>query len=407
MSSTQAKGSGKSSKGKVSTKAQAGKAQKNSAKPKAPKQPKAKKSAEPKAPKTPTRVELLLEQFRQVKGAGDGPSYEDIEGRVTKVVGLIAQTSIGIRGGRHNERTVEGVDVDPDGRQITRYSGQSIIENTQDIKDADALKQWCYRAVRKLGVQTKLGVVIPGANRHELARNLAACAVNCRKFNQQELPVAEGSSIVRRRTCEIVFDWALYESSGDSKAAVAALLDQIGSVFERVERAQHDDEAEVLARAPSSALPKGMTSVEAMKLPRAKRVPIVAKARAALARSALADIAGADLILPEEVSVSLAQTTDMIKAATKAWVAGAATDEKAYEQALAETDLSGLTRQQEFMVAAASNKREQATNAAIEEAGLTDEAQLELAPLFRQPKDDTEPDEGSEPDPEMMAAASE
>lgn len=403
MSSKQAKGSGKKSSGKApakpkgSTKPQKGKTKKNS---------KAKAKAEPK-PKTPTRVELLLEQFRQVKGVGDGPSYEDIEGRVTKVVGLIAQTSIGIRGGRHNERTVEGVDVDAAGRQVTRYRGESIIENTQDIKDADALKQWCYRAVRKLGVQTKLGVVIPGANRHELARALAACAVNCRKFNQQEIPVEEGSAEKRRRTCEIVFDWALYESSGDSKAAVAALLDQIGSVFDRVERAQHDDEAEVLARAPSSALPKGMTSAEAMKLPRAKRVPIVAKARAALARSALADIAGADLILPEEVSISLAQTTDMIRAATKAWVAGAAADEKAYEQALAETDLSGLTRQQEFMVAAASNKREEATNAAIEEAGLTDEAQLELAPLFRPaPKEDSEPDEGSAPDPEMVAAAS-
>jgi hypothetical protein len=87
-------------------------------------------------------------------------------------------------------------------------------------------------------------------------------------------------------------------------------------------------------------------------------------------------------------------------------VAGAAQDEKAYQAALAETDLSGLSQQQEYLVAAASSKRDEATNAAIEEAGLVDEAQLELAPLFRPaPKGDSEPDKGSAPDPEMMAAA--
>jgi hypothetical protein len=376
------KGSGKSPKG------DGAKAPKKS---KAPK--KAKKNSEKPAEKKPSRLELLLEQFREVKGVGDGPSYEDIDSKVQKVVGLIAQTSIGIRGGRHNERTVEGVDVTDDGRQITRYRGESVIDNLQDIKDADAMKQWCYRNVQKLGVQTRLGTIIPGTARNELARALAACMVNCRKFNLQEVPAPDGTK--RHRTCEIVYNWALYESTGDSRAATAALLDQIGSVFERVERAQHDAEEAVLARAPNSSLPKGMTSAEIMKLPKQQRRPIVAKARAELARKALADIAGAELILPEEVSVDLAKTVDLVKCATKAWVASASEGDEAYEKALAETDLSGLSQQQEYLVAAASKKRDEATNAAIVEAGLEDEAQLDMAPLFAKVSNGDLPGDGA------------
>jgi hypothetical protein len=184
------------------------------------------------------------------------------------------------------------------------------------------------------------------------------------------------------------------------------LLDQIGSVFDRAERARNEADEVILAQAPNSALPKGMKSADVLKMAREKQVPIIAKARAELARRALADIAGADLILPQEISTRLADTVDMIKTATKGWVAGASQDEAAYKKALNDFDLAGLDKQQEYMVAAAANKREAATNAAIEEAGLADEGQLELAPLFRPPKEeDTEPDQGSAPDPEMVAAA--
>jgi hypothetical protein len=378
----EAKSKGKRTRPKSKAKA---KAKESEAKKKGKAKSKAKKKAEEEAkPKEPTRLERLLAQYKEAHPEEEMEErFKQIEARITAMPsGLICPFSVSIRGGRHNTREVEEVSDGSEGERITRYRGVSIEDDPEELKNADSLKQFCYRLMRKVGVNSPhLGVIVPAARRVDLYRAIAQVEANVVRFNADA------------KTCELVFSYrGPLDSSGvSSKSAEAVVLDQMARLLQQVDSAQHDDEEAILARAPQGSLPKGLTSKDVLTMKREDRRAIVARVRADLARKAVAEVNGFEFILPEEASIGLTESVAQIKAAAKMWGVGAAESEEAYQEALKATDLSGLTRQQEHLVAAAKARREASLQDALTEAGV-EEGQLALHPLV---DPNAEPAEGN------------
>jgi hypothetical protein len=349
---------------------------------------KAKKKAEEKAEaKEPSRLDKLLAQYQEQHPEEEmAERFRQIEASITSMpAGLICPFSVSIRGGRHNTREVEEVTDGSDGERITRYRGVSIEEDPEELKDADSIKQFCYRCMRRVGVASPhLGVIVPASKRVELYRAIAQVEHNVAAFNSTH------------RTCELVFSYRgpLDSTGSSSKSAEAVVLDQMARLLQQADAAQHDDEEAVLMRAPKGSLPKGLTSKDVLTMARDDRRAVVAKVRADLARKAIAEVAGFELILPEEASIGLTQQVEQIKAAAKVWNIAAAESEEAYEHALKTTDFSGSTREQVHLVAAAKRRREQSLQEALKEAGA-EQGELPLHTLV-DPEAKAAEDDGEE-----------
>lgn len=361
---------------KTSKAQQAGKAK---VKAKAKEKSKAKAKAK-KAPKE-TRVERLIREYTEANPVAEySERFKQIEAGIQSMpAGLICPFTVSIRGGRHNSRHVKDTRFEAGGAKIVEYEGVSIEEDPEELRDADSMKQFCYRAMRRVGVTSPhLGVIVPASRRVELYRAIAQVEHNVGLFNNGDGTDAHPGA----KTCELVFSYRgpLDSSGSNSSSAEAVVLDQMARLLAQVDGAQNDEEEAVLARAPKGSLPKGLTSKDVLTMVRDDRRAAVARVRAELARKAVAEVSGFEFILPEEASVPLTEAVEQIKMAAKAWNAGAAESDEAYTKALKATDLSGLTRQQEHLVKAAAKRRQDSLDHAMSEAGV-ETNQLELHQL--------------------------
>jgi hypothetical protein len=344
---------------------------------------KSKSKAEAKEPKE-TRTERLVRQYLEAhppESEEERKRFERIEASIQSMpAGLICPFSVSVRGGRHNRRTV--LDTrEEDGSKITEYEGVSIEEDPKELRRADSVKQYCYRAMRKVGVTSPhLGVIVPASKRKDLYRAIAQVEYNVNLFNQGDggkAKIEKGEDKGKplypaAKTCELVFSYRgpLDSSGSNSSSAEAVVLDQMARLLSLVDEAQTADEAAVLARAPKGSLPRGLTSKDVLTMEEDDRRSAVARVRAELARKAVAEVSGFEYILPEEASIPLTNAVDQIRMAANAWTAGAAEGDEAYQQALKATDLSGLTRQQEHLVKAAADRRQESLKNALGEAGV-------------------------------------
>ena len=294
--------------------------------------------------------------------------------------GILVTVHCRMRGGRWTKRSnFESREAD-DGKVIEKWDSERIFDDKPEHDAADALRQKIVRQVKKLGVETAVGWIVPAYRKQELAQALSYGHARADKFNETS------------RSLDLIFRYGLYNVEGNSSGTIAAVTEQLTDILDKVNKAALSDEAEILQNATKGQLGDYKTAQAVISnASKSERMLIVANVRAAMARKAIGEVKNFSTLLPEEAGLAVTDMVGTLRKTASSWIKGAKAGDEAYETALNSFDADGVSSMQAALIKAATMADEKAQN-------LTETAALAGGELI-QPNLTQEADE-----PETMEA---
>lgn len=256
--------------------------------------------------------------------------------------GILVTTHCRMRGGRSTKRSNVEEHRGPNGEKIETWDSQRIVEDEDELKAADALRQKIVRAVKTLAVETAVGLIVPAYRKQELAKALSFGHSRADAFNKDS------------QTLDIVFRYGLYNIEGNNSGAVAAVTEQLGDILDRVNQAALADDAAILQHATPKQLGDYKTAQAVLsKASKDERMMIVANVRANLARKAIGEVKNFSTLLPEEAGLAVTDMVSTLRKTASSWIKGAKEGDEAYTVALNSFDADGVSSMQAALVQAA------------------------------------------------------
>lgn len=285
----------------------------------------------------------------------------DPEALVIKSImpGILTVLVCHMRGGRSTKRENVQVREDASGAVIETWDAIRVVQDPAELKAADKLRAKVHRTVKKLGVETAVGLIIPANRKQELAQTLAGCAQRCKGFNSQA------------KTLDLVFRYSLHNIEGSNAGTIAAVTSQLHDILATVSDAIKSDDARILEFASKSQLGEFKTAAEVLAAPAAQRAAIVAKIRADLTREAIGQARSFSSLLPEEAGLAVTEMVSQIRKSATGWVKASKVSDEAYQVAMSQVDIEGISAMQAALVKAASMADAQVeAETAIEAGGV-------------------------------------
>jgi hypothetical protein len=289
------------------------------------------------------------EMVETITGDGDKPIevntiLVDPETLVIKSIlpGILVSFTCHMRGGRWTKRRNYMERLGENGEKIETWDAERCVMSPEEVKDADKLRSKVHRAIKKLGVDTAVGLIVPAHRKSELAQTISACDQRVRGWN------------AKAQTLNLIYRCGLYNVEGSSAGTIAAVTEQLSGILQKVNDAVKNDDAKILEFATAAQLGEFKTAAEVLTAPVEQRIAIVAKIRADLTRKAIAEARSFSTLLPEDASLAVTDMVAQIRKNASAWVKASKTSDDAYQAAIASVDTDGISAMQAALVKAAA-----------------------------------------------------
>lgn len=282
-----------------------------------------------------------------IKAEGDQaiePVVVDPEALVIRSImpGIMTTLVCHMRGGRITKRENVQSREGENGEAIETWEAIRIVTDPIEMKAADKLRAKIHRAIKKLGVDTAVGLIVPASRKQELAQTLAGCSLRVKGFNS------------KAKSLDLVFRYTLHNIEGSNAGTIAAVADQLRDILARVTDAVKNDDARILEFASKAQLGEFKTAAEVMAADPAQRAAIVAKIRADLTREAIGQARSFSTLLPEEAGLAVTDMVANLRKQATTWVKASKESDEAYQIALNAVDVDGISAMQAALVKAAS-----------------------------------------------------
>ena len=280
--------------------------------------------------------------------------------------GILVSFTCHMRGGRWTKRSNYQERLGENGEKIETWDAERCVMSPEEVKDADKLRAKVHRAIKKLGVETQVGLIVPAHRKSELAQTIAACDQRVKGWNG------------KAQTLNLIYRCGLYNVEGSSAGTIAAVTEQLSGILQQVNDAIQNDDEKILSFASKAQLGEFRTAAEVLKAPVEQRIAVVAKVRADLTRKAIAEAKSFSTLLPEEASLAVTDMVATIRKSATDWIKASKVSDDAYQAAIGAVDLNGISSMQAALVRAAAmadNKAEEET--AIAAGGIV--AKLDFA----------------------------
>jgi hypothetical protein len=271
--------------------------------------------------------------------------------------GILTVVKCHIRGGRKTWREDVTEIINPDGSKLNKAKVNSLTVSPEEVLIADALRSKVKRYVKKLSVETAIGLIVPSHKKQELAQTLMACRSMVEKHNENA------------KTLDLAFHYCLFNVEGNSAGPIAAVTEQLHGILQQVNEAVKSDDAKILEKATKRQLGEYRNAAEVLAAPTEQRIAIIAKIRADLTRAAIAEAKSFSTLLPEDASLAVSDRVQAIRKDAVAWVKASKQGEEAYETALNAVDIDGISSMQAALVRAAAMADTKATEETAVAAG--------------------------------------
>jgi hypothetical protein len=262
-----------------------------------------------------------------------------------------------MRGGRITKRENVQSREGENGEAIETWEAIRIVKDPAEMKAADKLRAKIHRAIKKLGVDTEVGLIVPATRKQELAQTLAGCSVRVKGFNS------------KAKSLDLVFRYTVHNIEGSNAGTIAAVTSQLHEILSQVTDAVKSDDARILEFASRAQLGEFQTAAEVMAATPAQRAAIVAKIRADLTREAIGRARSFSTLLPEEAGLAVTDMVSQIRKSATTWVKASKESDEAYQIALNAVDIDGISAMQAALVKAASMADAQVEEETAVEAG--------------------------------------
>jgi hypothetical protein len=268
----------------------------------------------------------------------------DPEALVIKAImpGILTVLVCHMRGGRSTKRENVQIREEASGATIETWDSIRVVQDPAELKAADKLRAKIHRAIKKLGVETAVGLIVPSSRKQELAQTLAGCSQRAKGFNEKS------------KTLDLVFRYSLHNIEGSNAGTIAAVTSQLHDILATVTDAIKSDDARILEFATKGQLGDFSTAAEVLAAPAAQRAAIVAKIRADLTREAIGQARSFSSLLPEEAGLAVTDMVGQIRKSATSWVKASKISDEAYQTAMAAVDIDGISAMQAALVKAAS-----------------------------------------------------
>jgi hypothetical protein len=247
-----------------------------------------------------------------------------------------------MRGGRVTKRENVQSREGENGEAIETWEAIRIVKDPAEMKAADKLRAKIHRAIKKLGVDTAVGLIVPASRKQELAQTLAGCSLRTKGFN------------TKAKTLDLAFRYTLHNIEGSNAGTIAAVTSQLHDILSQVTDAIKSDDERILEFASKAQLGEFKTAAEVMAAEPAQRAAIIAKIRADLTREAIGQARSFSTLLPEEAGLAVTDMVAMLRKQATTWVKASKESDEAYQLALNAVDIDGISAMQAALVKAAS-----------------------------------------------------
>lgn len=286
-----------------------------------------------------------------------------------------------MRGGRITKRENVQSREGENGEAIETWEAIRIVQDPAEMKAADKLRAKIHRAIKKLGVDTAVGLIVPASRKQELAQTFAGCSARVKSFNG------------KAKSLDLVFRYTLHNIEGSNAGTIAAVTSQLHDILAQVTDAVKSDDARILEFASKAQLGEFKTATEVMAAEPAQRAAIVAKIRADLTRQAIGQARSFSTLLPEEAGLAVTDMVANLRKQATTWVKASKESDEAYQIALSAVDINGISAMQAALIKAAS----------MADAKVEEETTIEAGGIIL-PFDIEVEDEGEDADADADAA---
>jgi len=273
--------------------------------------------------------------------------------------GILVVMKCHIRGGRKTWREDVRETYEADGSQLKEAKVKSKTDSVEEVKFADALRSKVKRSVKKLAVETAIGLIVPAHKKQELAQTLLACHARINKHNE------------KARTLDLAYHYCLFNIEGNSAGPIAAVSEQLNLILQTVNDAVKDTDEKILSRATAHQLGDFKTAAAVLAAPIEQRIAVVAKIRADITRKAIAEARSFSTLLPEEAGIAVTDMVANIRKAAVTWVKASKESDDAYEKAINAVDIDGISAMQAALIKAATMAGSKAQEETALNAGPT------------------------------------
>jgi hypothetical protein len=307
---------------------------------------KGKAKSKPK-PKPKSKPKVLLEM-------DDGQKVDLSKLEIRNLMpGILVVLTCHLRGGRYTRRE-DIKNPQRRGQRVTqKWTTVKVVEDEEQVKEADKIRAWIRRAVAAVCMDTAVGSICPVSRSDELAKVLGNCHSKAGTFN---------GKYKEEQAVEVLFRFALYNVEGANKGALAAVSEQLADILKRADEATLLDDAAILEQAPQKILGQGITVKKVMTMKPEERRAIVARVRAEITRKAISEAKGFESLLPEEAGLAVSKLVADIRKNATAWVKASKEGEEEYEAALADFNHEGVSAMQATLVQTARQADEDAAD---------------------------------------------
>jgi hypothetical protein len=317
--------------------------------------------------------EQMGEEFDALMSDGDktiniGTILVDPESLIIRSIlpGILVSFTCHMRGGRWTKRRNYVERTGENGEKIETWDAERCVMSPEEVKDADKLRAKVHRAIKKLGVLTQVGLIVPAHRKAELAQTIAACDQRVQGWNS------------KATTLNLIYRCGLYNVEGSSAGTIAAVTEQLSGILQQVNDAIRNDDEKILSFASKAQLGEFRTAAEVLAAPVDQKIAVIAKVRADLTRKAIAEAKSFSTLLPEDASLAVTDMVSVIRNNASDWLKASKVSNQAYQTALNTVDLDGIGAMQAALVkAAAMADRKASEETAIASGGIV--AKLDFA----------------------------
>jgi len=261
----------------------------------------------------------------------------------TVMPGILVSLTCKIRGGittkKYNKETREL----ESGEVVETWDAKRVFIDKPEYKKCDALRGSLRNAIKKLGCETAVGLIIPAHKKADLAQALQYCRMRARAFNETS------------QSCDLMFRYGLHNPPGNDSGSIAAITDQLGEIMATVQATATAEDQDLLDMATPAMLKPYSTAKDVMlKATAEERRVILTRVRASLTRKAMAEAQSFSALLPEDAGLQLTDACAVIKKQASSWVKASKKGDSELQESLDSFDVDGINAMQNAFVEAAS-----------------------------------------------------
>ncbi len=267
-------------------------------------------------------------------------SETEVEFEIQKIKpGILVTEWLHRQGGVHYKREELQNYLEAE-KRVREWKTFSIIDNEAEYKERTRVISAAYAKLRRICVTTSVGLICPRSKEKELRELVTEIRGEIAAFNN----VA--------KTCEISGRWGFFEIDENNQAAIAAIADHVAEIADAVDKAITQTDLEALRKAPVKFL-RNMSPEAIIDLPAAEQNAILARVRAELIRTAIADAKHFDSIITDDVASEVKVMVKKARKIARDLCKRVEKKNEALENVLSEVDISGIRKLRASFVMAA------------------------------------------------------